>query len=165
MATKRCLRKTVGRARFSLDEMHIVEIVEIEGIINSRPISYLDPLTPLVGRRLLNLPDNLTCYEEVGDEEFELCGLQRRAKHLSGVLNHFWRRWRRWYLLELRDAHRCTQVNQRYCRCNRCNGVPSSRIRLRAHNWCRWSNPWSHQAGKITTLRRPVQLLYPLGVP
>ena len=48
MATKRCLRKTVGRARFSLDEMHTA-IVEI---INSRPISYLEsddveePLTP-----------------------------------------------------------------------------------------------------------------------
>ncbi len=67
-------------------------IVEIEGIINSRPISYLEsddveePLTPshlLVGRRLLNLPDNLTCYEEDGDEDFELCDLQRRAKQVS----------------------------------------------------------------------------------
>ncbi len=40
-STKRCLRKTIGRARFSLDEMHTA-IVEIEGIINSRPISYLE---------------------------------------------------------------------------------------------------------------------------
>ncbi len=29
--------------------------------------------------------------------------MQRRAKHLSGVLNHFWSKE---YLLELRDAHR-----------------------------------------------------------
>ena len=114
-STKRCLRKIVGQARFSFDELHTT-IVEIEGIINSRPISYLnsgdteEPLTPshlLVGRRILNLPDNLTHLEE-GDEDFEVTdeALQRRAKHLSSVLNHFWKRWSKEYLLELRDSHR-----------------------------------------------------------
>ena len=99
-STKRCLRKIVGQARFSFDELHTA-IVEIEGI-NSRPISYLnsgdteEPLTPsylLVGRRILNLPDNLTYFEEEGDEDFEVTDetLQRRAKHLSSVLNHFWK--------------------------------------------------------------------------
>ena len=29
-----------------------------------------------------------------------------------------------------------------------------------SHNWKRWSNPWS----LATTLRRPVQLIYPLRV-
>ena len=67
-STKRCLHKVVGRAKFSYDEMH-TPIVEIETIINSQPMGYLDsddleqPLTPshlLVGRRLLSLPDHLT---------------------------------------------------------------------------------------------------------
>ena len=108
-STKRCLRKVIGQARFSFDELHTV-IVEIEGILNSRPISYLNSddieelLTPshlLVGRRILNLPDNLAHCEE-GDEEFEVTNevLQRRAKHLSNVLNHFWRRWSKEYLLD-----------------------------------------------------------------
>jgi hypothetical protein len=52
--------------------LHTV-IVEIEEILNSRPISYLnsddveEPLTPshlLVGCRILNLSDNLAHYEE-----------------------------------------------------------------------------------------------------
>ena len=41
-STKRCLRKVVGRARFSYDEMHTV-IVEIEAIVNGRPLSYVHP--------------------------------------------------------------------------------------------------------------------------
>ena len=109
---KSCLRKIIVRAWFSFDEMHTV-IVEIEGMINSRPISYLgsddveEPLTPshlLVGRRTLNLPDNLA-YR---DKEFKITdeALQKTAKHLSSVLNHFWKSWSKEYLLGLRDAHR-----------------------------------------------------------
>ena len=65
-------QNTIGQAQFYFDELHTV-IVEIEGIINFRPISYLNsddveqPLTPshlLVRHRILNLPDNLAHYEE-----------------------------------------------------------------------------------------------------
>ena len=124
-STKRCLRKVVGRAKFSYDEMHTA-IVEIEATVNSRPLSYihpddieqpLTPLHPLVGRRLLSLPDHLTYFEPENDEDFELTteSLQRRAKHLNSVLNHFWRRWSREYLLELRDTHyqRNTEKSQK----------------------------------------------------
>ena len=69
-STKRCLRKMIGQAKFSFDEMHTA-IVEIESIINSRPLTFLnsddteEPLTPshlMVGRRILSLPDNLTHF-------------------------------------------------------------------------------------------------------
>ena len=68
-STKRCLCKMVGRANFTQDEL-LTAVVEIEAVINSRPISYVssadfeEPLTPshlVVGRRLLNLPDYLGC--------------------------------------------------------------------------------------------------------
>ena len=119
-STKRCLRKTIGRAHFSQDELHVLTaLVEIEGVINSRPLSYVtssdfeEPLTPshrIVGRRLFNLPDYAGLVDDPYDEEFEVdaAHLQRRAKHLASVLNHYWHQWRAEYLNELRDGHRYT---------------------------------------------------------
>jgi hypothetical protein len=100
--------------------MRCISVVKIKAIINSRPLTFLnsddteEPLTPsrlLVGRRILSLPDNLTYFAE--DEDFQLTSesLNRRAKDLNGVLNHFWKRWSKEYLLELRDAHRQQHVH------------------------------------------------------
>ena len=71
--TKRCIKKILGNAPFSFDEMHTV-ITEIEVILNSRPLTYIDvedideTLTPshlMHGKRLLTLPDaDLTLEEE-----------------------------------------------------------------------------------------------------
>ena len=188
-STKRCLRKLIGQSRFSFDELHTV-IVEIERILNSRPISYLnaddveEPLTPshlLVGRRILNLPDNLTHYEEAGDNEFEVTNevLQRRAKHLSNVLNHFWRRWSKEYLLELRDAHRQKHSTSTSTTVK----VGDVLVHDQDHPRGFWKmakvqkliigrDGQTHGAvlkvvdknGRHSTLQRPVQRIYPLGV-
>ena len=69
----------IGQARLSHDEMQTA-ILEVEAILNSRPLSYTtsddteEPLTPahlLLGRRLLSLPDDLSHYED-GDDNFEI---------------------------------------------------------------------------------------------
>ena len=179
----------IGQAKFSHDEMHTA-IVEIEVIINSRPLTFLnaddteEPLTPshlLVGRRLLSLPDNLT-YLALEDENFEVTGesLQRRAKHLNSVLNHFWRRWSKEYLLELRDAHRQRSV------VGTPNPVKKGDIVL-VHDQDRPRGFWKiaqveklitgkdglvrgatlrlpTKDGQQTTLQRPLQLIYPLEI-
>jgi len=114
-SVKRCLRKIIGQARFSYDELNTA-LIEVEGIINSRPQTYIssddleEPLTPshlLVGRRLLSLPDGLGITED-NDDDFCVSDttLQKRARHLNNVINHFWNRWVKEYLLELRNAHR-----------------------------------------------------------
>lgn len=119
-STKRCLRKMIGRAKLSYEELLTV-LIEVEMVINSRPISYVtssdleEPLTPshlLTGRRLLSLPDNL-CYSQLADPDYDPETtpeiLTRRMKFLNTTLERFWKRWKREYLLELRNSHRITK--------------------------------------------------------
>ena len=121
-STKRCLRKLIGRAQLSFDEL-VTTLAEIESVINSRPLTYVsagdmeEPLTPshlIVGRRILSLPDHLSHLDDIGDEEFALnpAQLTRRMKHLANILNHFWDRWRSEYLSELREVHSYTAKRQ-----------------------------------------------------
>ena len=164
-------------------------IIEVESILNSRPLTYTssadieEPLTPshlLVGKRLLSLTDDLT-YLEDDDPDFEISteSLQARVRYLNSVLNHFWRRWSREYLLELREFHRRQASKDRppikvgdvvlledqdkprgFWRLARVmklldskdNNVRGAEIRL------------STPTGRPTTLRRPVQALYPLEI-
>ena len=50
-STKRCLRKTIGQASLTYDELLTV-VIEVEAVLNSRPLSYIladdldEPLTP-----------------------------------------------------------------------------------------------------------------------
>jgi hypothetical protein len=106
----------VGQASLTYDEL-VTAITEIECIINSRPLSYIsagdteEPLTPshlLIGHRVLSLPDHLGHLCDPGDEDFDIDSsqLNKRMKHLSNTLNHFWKRWRSEYLAELRESHK-----------------------------------------------------------
>ena len=91
-STKHCLKKLIGRAHFSLDEL-TTALTEIEVVINSRPLSYVsgedmeEPISPLsiVGRRILNLPDNLDSVCDLNDSEFTVDTKQvtNRVRHLN----------------------------------------------------------------------------------
>ena len=112
--TKRCLKKILGRASLTLGEFTTL-LTEVEGVINSRPISYVssddteEPLTParlLCGWTLLSLPDSI-CYADP-EEEYDLTRehLMRQLVHLNKLLSDLWNRWQTEYLMELRDSHR-----------------------------------------------------------
>ena len=91
--TKRCLKKSVGRAILTYDKLLTV-LAEVEIILNSRPLSYLssenieEPLTPshlLIGHRVLSLPDTVvTCGGGDCDEDIDVSqeSLSKKARHL-----------------------------------------------------------------------------------
>ena len=106
-SVKRCLKKVVRNARLTYEELLTV-LIEIEGVLNSRPLTYvydddLQPLTPsqlVIGRRLLTNPNSvITETEQIQDRRV----ITKREKHLQKILNHFWNRWRREYVTELRE--------------------------------------------------------------
>ena len=84
-SVKRCLRNVLGNARLTFDEL-LTTLVEVEGTLNSRPLTYVydevgsEPLTPshlMVGRRLMSMPDG-----EVGDDsDGEYCN--KRFQYLT----------------------------------------------------------------------------------
>ena len=74
-SVKQCLKKLIGNARLSFDEMLTI-LVEVEGTLNSRPLTYDDDnpseevLTPshlIHGRRIHSLPEVLQSEEEFGE--------------------------------------------------------------------------------------------------
>ena len=189
-SAKRCLRKTIGSAKLTYDEL-LTALTVVEGILNSRPLTYIssddveEPLTPshlLTGFRILNLPDPTLGDDSYLDEEPVVTQeiLTRRMKHLRKTTDDFWRRWRSEYLNELREAHRYQQ-----------NKTVASAIRpgdvVIVHDSDLPKGLWKLgrvqdtipgvdgqvrgalvkvvSNDKVITLRRPLQRLYPLEVP
>ena len=95
-STKRCLKKTLGKARLTYEELCTV-LAEVECILNSQPLTYMypdeleEPLTPshlISGRRMLSLPDTNTrgMVNPTSTQET----VSRRARYLQTLMNHFW---------------------------------------------------------------------------
>lgn len=182
-STKRCLRKSLGQAKLTYDEL-LTAVTEVEFVLNSRPLTYIasddleEPLTPshlLTGRRLMSLPDNIATGSQ---EEDEHSHLNHRMRYLNRTIDTFWKRWRREYLLELRDTHRY----------HRSSGSPQFSegdivvIYDEKQPRSRWSLGKIERVivgvdgekraavvrvckkGRVVTLHRPIQHLYPLEV-
>ena len=119
--TKSSLKKVLGRTFTTLSTLQTV-IVEIEGILNDRPLTYIssdikdpEPLTPahlLYGRRIVPLPYHRVEEDELDDPEFGgTSTIMKRAKVQALMLKHFWTRWKSEYLTTLREFHKTTGNN------------------------------------------------------
>ena len=113
-SVKSCLKKCVGRASLSFDELHTT-LVEIEGVLNSHPLTYLysddleEPLTPshlILGRRILKLPEFEEEEEDDKDFDDNPDTALGQLRYLSTVLKHYWQHWKAEYLVDLREFHK-----------------------------------------------------------
>jgi hypothetical protein len=106
---KRSLRKILFRASVTYEELETV-LVNVEGIVNSRPLTYIydddvqEVITPshlLLGRRLLSTFDEP--FED--GAEVDNAVITKRMRYLKSLSDHYWRRFKDEYLLELRSQH------------------------------------------------------------
>ena len=178
---KRCLRKVLGNARLTFDELFTV-LIEVEGTLNSRPLTYeydeageevLTPSHLIFGRRIKTVPDEIVEDEEEGESRYT-----RRFRYLSVRLAHFWNRWRREYLTDLREFHRTkvstdprsvqigdvvTVYDESKRRGEWRLAVIESLIKGN-DNVVRGANIRVIAKGKPSRMSRPVQKLYPIEV-
>ena len=117
---KMSLKKTLGRAFVTLTVLQTI-IVEVEAVLNDRPLTYLpsatgdpEPLTPshlLCGRRIVPLPHPDAEDEEMTDPDYLSADQLRSKMDRQGLLlRHFQSRWKKEYLTSLREVHRTTGI-------------------------------------------------------
>jgi len=104
---ERTFYKTLRNSKLSSCELYTT-LIEIEGTINNRPLTYAygetdaEMLTPahlMYGYRFDMIPD------DVKDEEDET-SIQKRHRYLANKRRHYWNRWRSEYLTSLREHHK-----------------------------------------------------------
>ncbi|XP_065060201.1 uncharacterized protein LOC135687544 [Rhopilema esculentum] len=178
-SVKRCLRKVLGNAKVSHDELCTL-LAEVECVLNNRPLTYLydelggEVLTPshLVMGRRLNLLSSGIEYRNKNKENQS--SLTKRFLHLTRLLNHFWNRWKKEYLVNLRESHKMVSNKQQVIRTGDIVLVQDDN--LKRGEWkvakveeliagkdghVRGAKVRRVGKGKYEILNRPIQKLYP----
>ena len=104
--------ESLRNAKLDYEEL-LTELIEIEGVLNCRPLTYVydelgQVLTPshlICGRRVLDKPDKDDDFCEIDVIENRK-SLSKRSRNLEKLLDHFRRRFRHEYLASLRTLVR-----------------------------------------------------------
>ena len=181
--TKDCLRKVLGNARLTHDEL-VTVLTEVESTLNCRPLTYeydevgeevLTPSHLIYGRRINSLPDAVVEPDDVREEP----NCSARFKYLSSTLAHFWGRWRKEYLANLREFHKTKRTRQSKAVIQVGDVVTVYEDGKKRNEWklavieelvrgrdgvVRGAKIRVITKGKIVRISRPVQRLYPIEV-
>ena len=107
---KTILKKKLLKSCLTYEEM-VTLLVEVEGIINSRPLTYTYedsnepyPISPshlLIGKKITSLPKGVTDLDAF-TKELEVT---KRMKYKAKIAQEFWRTWKGDYLADLRKTN------------------------------------------------------------
>ena len=120
------MKKTLGRVFITLKQLETI-IVEIEAMLNDRPLTYVSPdlsdpapLTPshlLYGRRIRPVPQPLDDVEELDDPSYsDGNDIRRKVDKRTQLIQQFWIRWKREYLTSLREFNKVSGYNKQVIR-------------------------------------------------
>ena len=119
---KSALRKMLWKAKLTYEEVETM-LIEIEGVLNSRPLCYVDdsdlsePLTPshlMYGR-------NINKRHVLKSTEKEETPPSARMKHVQKLQDHFWKRFLSEYICGLRERDNSKRKK---------NDTPSNRLKI-----------------------------------
>ncbi|GBN70409.1 hypothetical protein AVEN_118910-1, partial [Araneus ventricosus] len=178
-SVKECLRKVLGRALLSFEELSTI-LTEVEAVLNSRPLTYVyndlrEPL-PLQPVQFLNfarsdstLPINFKEIITAGSSKLSLI---KRKKYQDLLVKQLWSKWKKQYIMDLRNAHALKNPNPQR------NMAIDDVVLIEGDNKSKllWKlgrviQVFPGRDGGVRscllktsdgTLKRPVQLLYPL---
>lgn len=98
--TKSTIKKVLGRAAVSLCTLQTI-VVEAEA---------LTPAHLLYGQQITSLPHPQVESDELSDPTYqESTDIQRKAKRVTLLIQHFWQRWQ--YFTSLQEFHRKSEIN------------------------------------------------------
>ncbi len=183
--TKDCIKKVVGRAVLTFEELRTL-LVEVEAVVNSRPLTYvyddvdgvsysLSPAHLMYGRRITACKNGEN-WEVISTHE----SLTKRARHHRQLLRQFTRKWKHEYLTGLRENARIAKRNEPHVTVGdivilKKEGTAKCFWKLAKVTKLLTGNDGKVRAAEIrvmnsdgqksaTTLRRPLQLLVPIEV-
>ncbi|XP_048585523.1 uncharacterized protein LOC116614110 [Nematostella vectensis] len=182
-SVKRCLRKTLGEARLTYDEL-ITVLVEVESTLNDRPLTYvydevgemeLTPAHLMYDRRLNSFPDEVVEPDDVANPDHN-----SRFRYVSAKLSHFCKRWSKEYLASLREFYPSSRVTGRHREAVQVGDVVTvhddgskrsqwkmavvEKLIKGRDDVVRGAQVRLVKKGKPSRLDRPVQRLYPIEV-
>ena len=113
-SVKETLRKVLGRQVIGYDEL-LTAVVEVEAVVNSRPLGYLymdDPseCLPLTPSHLVNGHSLLGSAIKIPESECET--INRRQRFLKTLTDEFWAKWSKEYIIELMQHTQLSRQNK-----------------------------------------------------
>lgn len=173
---KRSLNKTVGKRILTWSQMNTL-VVEIEAVLNSRPLTYVDQdissfvLTPA---HFLSI-NQKTGMPDIVDHNIDLLATWKRG---TEYLNEFWNVWKNHYLVSLRERMiKVNKFNKTSMRVPKIDDVVIIKEKLLPRGTWRLgklveiniSNDGKHRSAKVllsgnVVVQRPLNKLFPLEV-